>query len=109
MGRRARALAGVAVATAGAGTLGLGGLAVTAAPAGATNWNIPRHINDEFCSKEQGRGTVCTGYYNVNRTNYVFTQDALHYCPRNGALMTIELYYWGGDMLSGYTVRAVRH
>jgi hypothetical protein len=80
----------------------LGGLAATAVPASAQNWNIPHNIRYPFfpeCNRhrspfEPGYGTMtCKGEYKVNRGNYMFTQDNTHSCPVMGKLQRITLYY----------------
>lgn len=80
----------------------LGGLAATAVPASAQNWNIPHNIhypyspqcNTHMSPFEPGYGTrTCKGEYKVNRGNDMFTQDNTHSCPVMGKVQRITLYY----------------
>ncbi len=88
---------------AGAALVGsLGGMAAMAAPAGASNWNIPNNIHYPFfpeCNTHMsvtgnGFGTQsCKGEYTVNKSNYMFTQDNTNVCPAYGTLEHITLDY----------------
>lgn len=111
MKRIARLLAGGATAVAA-----LTGLAGTAVPASAANWNIPSNIrypfypecNTHMSAFESGYGTMtCKGEYTVNRKNYMFTQDNTHRCPVLGTVQRITLDYVLNPANGGVTTTKV--
>lgn len=112
MKRIARLLTGGALAVAA-----LTGLAATAVPASAANWNIPHNIRYPFfpeCNRHMspvypGYGTMtCKGVYRVNRSNYRFTQDNTHRCPALGTWQRITLDYVLNPASGGVTTTKSR-
>jgi hypothetical protein len=92
----------------------LAGSAAAAAPASAANSNIPGNIRYPFfpeCDTHMslfypGYGTMtCKGEYQVNRGNYMFTQDNTHSCPAMGKLQRITLDYVLNPANGGVTTK----
>lgn len=95
---------------------GLGAMAVSTAGSASASGSLPA-LSNGFCHTQTINlgyptieGKTCTGNYTVDRSNYQFTQDATHTCPRIGinANMTEKFISppTGGapTILAGYTV-----